>query len=146
MKRKNLIWTVAIIAVIITFGACDPIEPGFDRTLLIGKWRRPSQVENAPQDTYEYYRYDATYSDYKLHLKDTTVKVNGATWDTGDDVTEAEAQPFVWTLEKARLTQIHIMEVGGNIPKTYTIRTLTDSTLVCDDDFGTRKSFVKVKN
>lgn len=146
MKRNNLIWTIAVITVIITFGACSFVEPGFYNSQLIGKWQRQSQVPNAPEGTYDYYRYDAVYSDYSLHRKDSVVKVNGATWDTGDDVSESEAQPFTWTLEGTKLTQIHIMEIGGNIPKTYTIQTLTDSTLVCYDDFGNRQSFVKAKN
>ena len=67
----------------------------------------------------------------------------GYTWDTADDVTEEEAQPFTWTLEKATLTQIHLMEMGGNIPKTYTVTKLNATTLEYHDDYGKYYTFTR---
>lgn len=121
MKKFYFIWTVAIITVIIAFCSCSPTEPNFDKALLVGKWQSGTLFEK--------------------YLSGGS----GSTWDTADDVTEAEAQKFTWTLEKSTLTQLHIMEVGGTVPKTYTITTLTDSTMTYRDDYGTSPKFVKVK-
>ena len=68
----------------------------------------------------------------------------GGTWDTADDVTEEEAQDFTWTLVNAELTHIHILEIGGHVPKVYTVTELTSSTLTYNDDFGVEFSFTKV--
>jgi hypothetical protein len=101
--------------------SCDPlVEQSFDETLLYGKW----------QSNTMFYKY----------LSDGT----GATWDTSEDVTEAEAQKFTWTLVQSELTHIHIMEIGGNVPKSYTVTELTDSTLIYHDEFDKNFSFKKV--
>ena len=103
---------------------------------LIGKWQRPSPIN---EDSLEYYRYD----------KDGF----GFTWDTGDDVTETEAQEFQWELElnteKTKkdqpyiLTHIHIMEMGASVPKVYGVTKLTAKELVYVDDYGNLFSFTK---
>jgi hypothetical protein len=101
--------------------SCDQlVEPSFDETFLYGKW----------QSNTLFYKY----------LSDGT----GATWDTGEDVTEAEAQSFTWTLVESELTQIHVMEIGGTVPKSYTVTELTDSTLMYHDEFGKEFSFDKI--
>jgi hypothetical protein len=101
--------------------SCDTlVDKSFDETLLYGKW----------QSNTMFYKY----------ISDGT----GTTWDTADDVTEAEAQKFTWTLVASELTHIHIMEIGGNVPKSYTVTELTDSTLIYNDDFGKTFSFKKV--
>jgi len=69
---------------------------------------------------------------------------SGKIWDTSDDVTEAEAQSFTWTLVKSELTHIHIMEVGGNVPKVYTVTELTATSLKYKDGFGKTFSFTKL--
>lgn len=100
--------------------SCEPLEEEFDQTLLPGKWQSGTL----------YYKY----------LSDGT----GATWDTADDVTEAEAQAFSWTLVKSELTHIHVLEVGGSVPKIYTVTELTATSLKYHDDFGVEFSFTKV--
>jgi hypothetical protein len=101
--------------------SCDTlIEQSFDETLLYGKW----------QSNTLFYKY----------LSDGS----GTTWDTSDDVTEAEAQKFTWTLVQSELTHIHVMELGGTVPKVYTVTELTDSTLKYHDDFDKNFSFIKV--
>ena len=122
MKRLNVsvLRVMAFVFVMVGFSACTP-EPGdMDQTLLYGTWQKGT----------EYYKY----------LSNGT----GTTWDTADDVTEDEAQPFTWTLVTDRLTQVHIMEGGGKVPKVYTVVTLTSSLLVYEDDYGKRHSFTKV--
>ena len=121
MKKKILIPFTVLFTLILAF-SCDmlPVEQTFDQNLLIGKWQSGTL----------FYKY----------LSDG----NGATWDTADDVTEEEAQAFTWTLVNAELTHIHILEMGGTVPKVYTVSELTDSTLVYHDDFGKEFSFEKV--
>jgi len=119
--KKLIIYLAALVSISFMFNACE-MEPevSFDENLLIGKWVSGT----------EYYKY----------LDDHT----GVTWDTSDDVTEAEGQPFTWTLVKADLTLIHIMVVGGNVPKEYTVTELTETTLKYKDGFGNSFSYTKV--
>jgi hypothetical protein len=120
MKKVLSYFTLfAVIAFIAA--SCEPVEEeSFDQSLLIGKWKSGTL----------YYKY----------LADG----NGSTWDTADDVTEAEAQLFTWTLVEDVLTHIHILEMGGSVPKVYTVSELTATTLIYNDDFGKTFSFTKV--
>ncbi|MFW6352457.1 MAG: hypothetical protein ACOC2E_08705 [Bacteroidota bacterium] len=102
------------------FSSCEVEQENFDETLLIGKWVSGT----------EYYKYNA----------DGT----GGTWDTSDDVTEEEAQAFTWTLVQSELTQVHMLEIGGSVPKVYTVTKLTATILEYEDDFGNQFSFSKV--
>ena len=68
----------------------------------------------------------------------------GGTWDTIDNVLEEEAQDFTWTLVNADLTHIHILEIGGTVPKVYTVTELTATSLKYNDDFGVNWAFTKV--
>lgn len=101
------------------FNSCEEEEKFFDESLLIGKWVSGTV----------FYKYASNYT--------------GTTWDTSDDVTEAEAQKFTWTLVQSELTHIHIMEMGGNVPKVYTVTELTATSLKYKDNFGKTYSFVK---
>lgn len=120
MKRLLLV-ILSLVLVMLFTTSCEKEENGvsFDQTLIIGKWKSGTLYE----------RYDL----------DNT----GATWDTADDVTEAEAQEFTWTIEIDQLEQIHIIENGGLVPKVYTLITLSPSTLSYKDDFGNVKTFSK---
>ena len=122
-KLSNL-----IVIVIMAFGffACEPVEDMFDETLLIGKWQSVNDSKT------EFYRYD--------------INGGGATWDTADDVTEAEGQVFTWKLVNADLTHIHIMEIGGSgVPKNYTVTVLSATNLIYNDEFNKTFSYTKVK-
>lgn len=118
MKKMIAPCIVLICALILT--GCV-LEQDFDSALLIGKWRSNT----------EFYRYD--------------VGGTGVTWDTSDDVTEAEGQPFTWTLVVSELKHIHMMAMGGSIPKIYQVIELTPTVLTYRDDFRTY-SFVKVSD
>jgi hypothetical protein len=100
--------------------SCTEEEVFFDQSLLTGKWQSGTL----------FYKY----------LVDGT----GGTWDTSDDVTEAEAQAFTWTLVNDLMTHIHVLEMGGSVPKIYTVTELTSTTLKYEDDFGVSFSFTKV--
>ncbi len=120
MIKKTLSYLTAFLAIAFLAVSCEPAQESFDQSLLPGKW----------QSGTEYYKYVA----------DGT----GATWDTADNVTEAEAQAFTWTLVKSELTHIHVLEIGGSVPKVYTVTELTATSLKYNDDFGTNFSFTKV--
>lgn len=122
MKKTNLLLTLVVFAATaIIMSSCGQTEVEYDKALLAGKWQ-----ENT---LYEVYKSDGT----------------GYTWDEADDVTEEEAQKFTWTLTGDDLTQIHIMEMGGSVPKQYTVTNLTDTTLSYEDEFGKKHTFIKVK-
>jgi hypothetical protein len=120
MTKKSLLYLTAVMAFSLLAVSCEPTEQSFDETLLVGKWQSGTL----------YYKY----------LADGT----GGTWDTADDVTEAEAQAFTWTLVKSELTHIHVLETGGSVPKIYTVTELTSTSLKYKDDFGANFSFTKI--
>lgn len=119
MKRQ-ISYLLSAVLLSAFFISCEKDEEFFEEELLIGKWRSETL----------YYRYDDDYT--------------GVTWDTSDDVTEEEAQKFEWKLIKADMTHIHLMELGGKVPKYYTVTELTATTLKYKDEFDKRFSFVKV--
>ena len=126
MKNLKLISLaiIALTAIIVSMSSCSPdIDVEFDKTLLYGKWQETNSLN------FEVYKADGT----------------GYTWDEADDVTEAEAQPFKWTLEGDDLTHIHIMEMGASIPKVYTVTKLTATELAYEDDFGKTHTFGKIQ-
>jgi hypothetical protein len=120
MIKKSLLYLTAFMVITFLAVSCEPAEESFDESLLIGKWQSGTL----------FYKYLAGGS--------------GGTWDTSDNVTEAEAQVFTWTLVKSEMTHIHVMEVGGNITKIYTVTELTATTLKYNDDFGVDFVFTKV--
>lgn len=125
MKNLKLISLAifAISAIIVSMSSCSPdTDVEFDQTLLTGKWQENNSL------VFEVYGKDGS----------------GYTWDEADDVTEAEAQPFTWGLNGNVLTQVHTMEMGGNVPKVYTVTKLTATELVYEDNYGKVHSFDKI--
>jgi len=108
-----------IVFLAFLFNSCEPEPETFQESLLIGKWVSGTV----------HYKYVNNYT--------------GTTWDTADDVTEAEAQAFTWTLVQSELTHIHIIEAGGSVPKVYTVTELTATTLKYKDSLGKSYSFTK---
>src|SRR5512140_607646 len=97
MMKKTLRYLTMLILLTILSVSCTKEDTTFDQTLLTGKWKSGTL----------FYKYLANGT--------------GGTWDTSDNVTEAEAQAFTWTLVKDLLTQIHVLEMGGSVPKVYTV-------------------------
>lgn len=66
----------------------------------------------------------------------------GYTWVEEDDISEDEAQEFTWELDSDQLMQLHF---GGATPKTYTVTTLTASTMKYYDNVDTsvKREFAK---
>ncbi len=127
MKKTLFLGLCFLSLVVVFFSSCELSSPSFDEDFLIGKWQRSSTLT----DGYDCYRYNVDYT--------------GATWDTGDGLTEVDAQPFTWSVEGATMTHVHNGEMGQKVPKVYTLKTLNDSTLSYTDSYGTSYSFVKVK-
>ena len=121
---KNIMRNVALVAfALVALVGCIPdpvVEPNFSVDDIYGKWCSGSV----------YYRYDSGY--------------RGVTWDTADDVTEDEGQPFEWKIEGVDMTHIHIMEMEASVPKTYVIDELTSSVLEYHDAYGKYYQFYKV--
>jgi hypothetical protein len=120
IMKKTLRYLTMLTVVTLLAVSCTKTDTTFDQSLLTGKWQSGTL----------FYKYAA----------DGT----GGTWDTSDNVTEAEAQPFTWTLEKDLLTQIHQLQIGGSVPKIYTVTELTATSLKYHDSFGVSSSFTKV--
>lgn len=120
MMKKTLRYLTMIAVVTLLAVSCTKEEVTYDQTLLTGKWKSGTL----------FYKYLANGT--------------GGTWDTSDNVTEAEAQTFTWTLVNDLLTHIHVLEMGGSVPKIYTVTELTETSLKYHDDFGVSFSFTKV--
>lgn len=120
--KKNLFYLSVFVIVGLLFASCSE-DVEFDEGLLIGKWQEVGKNM--------FYVYKASGDGY--------------TWDADDDVSEAEADPFTWKLVKSELQQIHIMEMGGSVPKYYTVTQLTSTSLKYKDSAGKVFSFTKVK-
>jgi hypothetical protein len=118
--KKTLLYLVAILITSVTVVSCIDDTTSYDESLLYGKWQSGTL----------YYKYVSGGT--------------GTTWDTADDVTEAEGQSFTWTLVNDELTQIYVLEIGGTVPKVYTVTELTTTTLKYEDDYGSSYSFTKV--
>ena len=117
-----LISILTVSAIILSMSSCSPnTDVEFDQTLLIGKWQETNTLN------------------FEVYGKDGS----GYTWDEADDVTEAEAQPFTWGLNGNILTQVHTMEMGGNVPKVYTVTKLTATELIYEDNYGNKHTFWK---
>lgn len=118
--KKTLLYLTMLVVITLFAVSCTKEEVTYDQSLLTGKWKSGTL----------FYKYLAAGT--------------GSTWDTADNVTEAEAQAFTWTLESDILTHIHILQVGGSVPKIYTVTELTATSLKYHDDFGVNFSFTKV--
>lgn len=110
-------------------------EPTFQENDLLGLWLEDGKEAfvrfTAEEDSTGVYKY-------------------GCEWNEGEGVSESDLTKygngwFKWKLVKADLTEIHLMENGGaDIPKVYTVRKLTDTELLYEDDFKNVHSFQKM--
>lgn len=138
MKKKTLLIIIIIIALcVVAFIIWKKSQPKeykpemieaevfedqvFDSDLIIGLWQSGTL----------FYRYNDDFT--------------GGTWDTADDVMESEASKFTWELNKRRFIHFHEIEIGGVIPKPYTIKKLDLANMEYEDDYGVKWTFVKVE-
>ena len=127
MKKIFALLACALLAVLFV-SSCTKLsgdDASFKESFLYGKWQSGTL----------FYKYASDYT--------------GRTWDTSDDVTEEEGTRFTWELVNAELTHIYVTELGADgtkasIPKVYTVTTLTETTLIYEDDYGVTYTFSKV--
>lgn len=118
--KKHLFLIIGYLLMVFV-SSCNPTEnTDVDANQIYGKWR----------DGTVYERYDS----------DGT----GVTWDTADDVTEEEAQPFSWTLNDTRLTQEHHGEMSFAVYKQFNVTKLDANNFNYEDDYGFGHNFVRV--
>ena len=134
---KKSILRIALVAMVgAVVASCSlGTEPTFQESDLLGLWQEDG--------TEAFVRFTAD--------KDSTgVYKYGCEWNEGEGVSESDLTKygngwFKWKLVKADLTEIHLMENGGaDIPKVYTVRKLTDTELLYEDDFKNVHSFQKM--
>ena len=135
---KKSILRVALVAMVGALVASCSLFTGptsFQESDLIGLWQEDG--------TEAFVRFTAE--------KDSTgVYKYGCEWNEGEGVSESDLTKygngwFKWKLVKADLTEIRLMENGGaDIPKVYTVRKLTDTELLYEDDFKNVHSFQKM--
>ena len=118
--KKTLRYLIVLTVLTLLAVSCSKLATTYDQALLTGKWKSGTL----------FYKYNANGT--------------GGTWDTADNVTEAEAQAFTWTLVNDLLTQIHVIQIGGSVPKIYTVTELTETSLKYHDTFGVNFTFTKV--
>ena len=125
MKKSTILFgVVAIVAMMMT--SCQMEKPSFQEADLLGLWKENGQeafvrftTEADPTGEYKY----------------------GREWNEGEGVFESDLKPygngwFKYKLVQTDLTEIHLMDNGGaDIPKVYTVITLTDEVLVYEDEF-----------
>lgn len=93
----------------------------WDQNLLLGKWVRNNTI---------FFKF---MSDY-----------NGLVWDEADQITEAEAGKFKWSLKKSFLN-LSFETIGKNVDKNYIVTLLNSDSLVYKDDSGFENILTKVK-
>ena len=111
---KTIGLLIGVILMTTVFNGCGPDTPSvsYDETLLYGEW-----MEGTVHDVY---KSDGT----------------GYTWDPSEDISEEEASPFTWSLSYDQLLITHTLWNGTIVPKTYTITTLNERTLILEDAYG----------
>lgn len=141
MKHVCNLLTLGIVLMLVVTGCKKKDEVKDPETMLVGYWQR--------SNTKEYIRF---MRDNK-EMKDGYYL--GYEWNENQDVYESDLWDYMYhgnswfewytTVDKKdnKLTQIHLMDNGGaDIPKVYTITTLTETTLSFTDGLSTR-NYVK---
>ena len=134
--RKSILRIALVAMVGAVVASCSlGTEPTFQENDLLGLWQEDGKEAfvrfTAEKDSTGVYKY-------------------GCEWNEGEGVSESDLTKygngwFKWKLVKADLTEIHLMENGGaDIPKVYTVRKLTDTELLYEDDFKNVHSFQKM--
>ena len=126
MKKKNTIRMAMVLLALLAAGCHKPethitVEP----EQLLGKWQKDGSQE------YWRYRSDST----------------GVTWDEAEDVSEEESNlTFEWTINGDRLTHVFRGAQGNQaVPKVYTVKEISESTMRWQDDYSMEYSFTKTE-
>lgn len=144
MKKKTLLLITLILLII---GIC--IALFFIRKSHSQKQKiyQPEVIEPEVFESNEYYMdliigLWQSGSVYYRYNEDGT----GVTWDVADDVTESEGTKITWEInDNNRFIHFYEMEIGGIIPKSYTITKLDLENLEYQDDFGVKNIYKKIE-
>ena len=134
--RKSILRIALVAMVGAVVASCSlGTEPTFQENDLLGLWQEDGK---------------GAFVRFTAEKDSTGVYKYGCEWNEGEGVFESDLTKygngwFKWKLVKADLTEIHLMENGGaDIPKVYTVRKLTDTELLYEDDFKNVHSFQKM--
>ena len=134
--RKSILRIALVAMVGAVVASCSlGTEPTFQESDLLGLWQEDGK---------------GAFVRFTADKDSTGVYKYGCEWNEGEGVSESDLTKygngwFKWKLVKADLTEIHLMENGGaDIPKVYTVRKLTDTELLYEDDFKNVHSFQKM--
>lgn len=125
MKKKNILKISVLLLAFLAAGCVEKENPvDVSDEQLYGCW-----VKNGTQ---EYWRY----------LEGGT----GVTWDEAEDVTEEESNlTFEWSVAGDRLTHLFRGEEGTQaVPKVYTVKGISTSSMSWEDDYGQQYTLIKV--
>lgn len=134
--KKIVVLFGALVLIALAMSSCKKeTDASFEEVNLLGLWQEAG--------TQLFVRFTAE--------KDSTGQYKyGREWNEAEDMTESDLVPygngwFKYKLQKADLTEIHLMDNGGaEIPKVYTVEKLTDSELVYVDDYKKSHSLLKI--
>lgn len=126
MKKNKLLAVCLVAAMAFALASCheEEVHIVVNPDQLVGCW-----VKNGTQ---EYWRY----------LSDST----GVTWDEAEDVSEEESNlRFEWSVSGDVLTHIFHGEQGNQaVPKVYTVKGISPSSMSWEDDYGQQYTLIKV--
>ncbi|MCT4615656.1 MAG: hypothetical protein N4A49_12360 [Marinifilaceae bacterium] len=129
------LFALAIFSTSCDSGSDDDDTVVFDENMLIGTWKYEKDSKTTEYERFFSEKGDSPYENYK----------KGEAW-VEPEVTEQDAQPFVWSITKSdndNFAQIHLSENGTASPVTYTLTKLT-STEMSYKDGSKVKNFTKV--
>lgn len=123
MKRRLLAYALFFVGMFI-FAGCEPddIHLNVDESLIPGTWRAQDNMQ-------EYWRFDASHT--------------GETWDESEDVQEGEGTRFNWSAVGDQLRIDLYGSMGEHAYYDYTVVRQTSDTLVWEDFYGNKRTFVK---
>lgn len=145
MKNLKLLWALCLATLGLVSCEMEPNQ-NFQQEDLYGTWQEVGTEAfvrfMSPEE-------DSAYVEIQADSTQVTY-LYGCEWDLADDVNESDLVYhgngwFRWKLVQSDLTEIHLMDNGGaEIPKIYTVTTLTQNELVYQDTYKKAHSFTRV--
>lgn len=123
--KKTLLYIATLALGALTTVSCSLTDEDFNKEFLYsgsGEWVSTQTIGGQSHEIHDRFKSDGTGSSRSA--------TDNAPW-----------QSFTWTLKGAELTFIHEMDTRVQtralIPKSYTVKTLTETKLVYTDGFKT---------
>ena len=155
MKHSFRVLTTLVL-VVIFLSSCNIFgdKTEFKESDLIGRWQAPSESDLNPEGNFQYCVF--------LAEKDSAGTFRyGYMWDMGDHADWEEELGsyeqfllteeyhgngwFKWKLSSSNLMEYHFMSEGwAEVPKSYTLTMLTQTTLTYQDNFKKSHSWTRM--